>query len=55
MPTLTQLEYIIAVHKHKHFARAAEECNVSQPSLSTQIQKVEEELNIGDFGFVFIA
>jgi LysR family transcriptional regulator, hydrogen peroxide-inducible genes activator len=45
MPTLTQLEYIIAVHKHKHFARAAEECHVSQPSLSAQIQKVEEELN----------
>lgn len=45
MPTLTQLEYIIAVHKHKHFARAAEECHVSQPSLSAQIQKVEEELS----------
>lgn len=46
MPTLTQLEYIIAVNKHKHFARAAEECHVSQPSLSAQIQKVEEELNV---------
>lgn len=45
MPTLTQLEYIVAVHKHKHFARAAEECHVSQPSLSAQIQKIEEELN----------
>lgn len=45
MPTLTQLEYIIAVHKHKHFARAAEECHVSQPSLSAQIQKVEEEMS----------
>lgn len=44
MPTLTQLEYILAVHKLKHFARAAEECHVSQPSLSAQIQKVEEEL-----------
>lgn len=45
MPTLTQLEYIVAVHKHKHFARAAEECHVSQPSLSAQIQKIEEKLN----------
>ncbi len=46
MPTLTQLEYILAVHKLKHFARAAEECHVSQPSLSAQIQKVEEELDL---------
>jgi LysR family transcriptional regulator, hydrogen peroxide-inducible genes activator len=46
LPTLTQLEYIVAVHKHKHFARAAEECHVSQPSLSAQIQKVEEEINL---------
>lgn len=46
MPTLTQLEYTIAVHKHKHFARAAHECHVSQPSLSAQIQKVEEEMDL---------
>lgn len=46
MPTLTQLEYIIAVDKLKHFGRAAESCHVSQPSLSAQIQKVEEELNV---------
>lgn len=44
MPSITQLEYIIAVDKHRHFGRAAQACNVSQPSLSAQIQKVEEEL-----------
>ncbi len=46
MPTLTQLEYIIAVDKLKHFGRAADSCHVSQPSLSAQIQKVEEDLNV---------
>lgn len=46
MPTLTQLEYIIAVDKFKHFGRAADSCHVSQPSLSAQIQKVEDELNV---------
>ncbi|MBI1390144.1 MAG: LysR family transcriptional regulator [bacterium] len=46
MPTLTQLQYILAVYKTKHFGRAAEDCFVSQPSLSAQIQKVEEELGV---------
>ncbi len=46
MVTLTQLKYVIAVDKEKHFGRAAKECGVSQPSLSTQIQKVEDQLNI---------
>lgn len=49
MPTLTQLEYILAVHQLKHFGRAANECHVSQPSLSAQIQKVESELEITIF------
>ena len=44
MITLTQLKYIVSLAKEKHFGRAAKECNVSQPSLSTQIQKVEEGL-----------
>ena len=44
MPTITQLEYLLAVDKERHFGKAARECNVSQPSLSTQIQKLEEEL-----------
>lgn len=49
MPTLTQLEYIIAVDKFRHFGQAAKSCNVSQPSLSMQIQKVEDLLGITIF------
>ncbi len=44
MPSLTQLEYIVAVDKHRHFGKAADECHVTQPTLSMQIQKVEEEI-----------
>lgn len=43
---LQQLEYILALSKHKHFGRAAESCHVSQPTLSTMIQKLEEELGV---------
>jgi LysR family hydrogen peroxide-inducible transcriptional activator len=39
-----QLEYIAAVAQHKHFGRAAAACNITQPTLSTMIQKLEEEL-----------
>ncbi len=46
MPTLTQLEYIIAVDDHKHFGHASKAKNVSQPSLSQQIQKAEDELGV---------
>ncbi len=46
MPTLTQLEYIIAVDKYRHFGQAAKSCNISQPTLSMQIQKVEDELSL---------
>jgi LysR family hydrogen peroxide-inducible transcriptional activator len=42
--SLTQLEYVLAVHKYGHFAKAAESCHVTQPTLSMQIQKLEEEL-----------
>ncbi len=42
--SLTQLEYVLAVHKLGHFAKAAEFCNVTQPTLSMQIQKLEESL-----------
>jgi LysR family hydrogen peroxide-inducible transcriptional activator len=45
MPSITQLQYIVAVDSHRHFGRAAKDCHVSQPSLSAQIQKVEEELS----------
>lgn len=44
--SLTQLEYVMAVHKHGHFARAAEACFVTQPTLSMQIQKLEEDLGV---------
>jgi LysR family hydrogen peroxide-inducible transcriptional activator len=47
--TLTQLEYVIAVDKHRHFAVAAESCFVTQPTLSMQIQKLEEELGFKIF------
>ena len=46
MPTITQLEYLVAVGRTRHFGNAARECHVSQPSLSAQIHKVEEELNV---------
>ncbi|MBH47200.1 MAG: DNA-binding transcriptional regulator OxyR [Halobacteriovorax sp.] len=46
MPTITQLEYLLAVDRHRHFGKAAEECHVTQPSLSMQLQKLEEELGI---------
>lgn len=41
---LQQLEYIVAVDIHRHFARAAEACFVTQPTLSMMIQKLEDEL-----------
>tara|TARA_B100000795_G_scaffold269971_1_gene261493 strand:+ start:1731 stop:2672 length:942 start_codon:yes stop_codon:yes gene_type:complete len=47
--TITQLQYIIAVDNHRHFARAAESCFVTQPTLSMQIHKLEEELGITIF------
>lgn len=43
--TLQQLEYIIAVDDLRHFARAAEQCLVTQPTLSAMIQKLEVELD----------
>jgi LysR family hydrogen peroxide-inducible transcriptional activator len=46
MTTITQLEYLLAVEKEQHFGKAAKACNVSQPSLSAQIQKLEEELDV---------
>ncbi|MBI3137262.1 MAG: LysR family transcriptional regulator [Sphingobacteriales bacterium] len=44
--TLVQLDYIVAVDTWRHFATAAEKCFVTQPTLSMQIQKLEEELGI---------
>lgn len=44
MPTLAQLEYILAVRAEGNFGRAAERCGVSQPTLSAQVKKAEEAL-----------
>lgn len=44
MPSLNQLEYIVAVDKLRHFGKAADACHVTQPTLSMQIQKVEDEI-----------
>lgn len=44
--SLTQLEYVHAVVKTGHFARAAEACGVTQPTLSMQIQKLEDDLGV---------
>jgi LysR family hydrogen peroxide-inducible transcriptional activator len=44
--SITQLEYVWAVHKHGHFAKAAEACHITQPTLSMQIHKLEEDLGI---------
>ena len=44
--TITQLQYVLAVAEHKNFTVAAEKCHVTQPTLSMQIQKVEEELQV---------
>lgn len=44
MATISQLQYIIAVDRLRHFGNAAKACHIAQPSLSMQIQKVEDEL-----------
>jgi LysR family hydrogen peroxide-inducible transcriptional activator len=46
MITLTQLEYIVAVDTFRHFGRAAENCFITQPTLSMQIKKLEEDLEV---------
>lgn len=44
--TLRELEYLVALAKYRHFGRAAEACQVSQPTLSAQIKKLEDELGV---------
>jgi LysR family hydrogen peroxide-inducible transcriptional activator len=47
--TFVQLEYILAIDTHRHFATAAEHCFVTQPTLSMQVQKLEDELGLKIF------
>jgi len=47
--TIQQLEYIVAVNKFRHFVTAAEHCGVTQPTLSSMIQKLESELDVSIF------
>jgi len=44
--TLTELRYVVAVARERHFGRAAEACFVSQPTLSVAVKKLEEELDL---------
>ena len=46
MPTITQLEYVVALDQCRHFGRAAALCHVSQPTLSAQLQKLEDGLGV---------
>jgi LysR family hydrogen peroxide-inducible transcriptional activator len=43
---LRDLQYLVALAEHRHFGRAAEACFVSQPTLSTQVRKLEDELGV---------
>src|SRR5260221_12407869 len=47
--TLTELRYIVAVARERHFGHAAEACFVSQPTLSVAVKKLEEELGVALF------
>ena len=47
--TLTELRYIVALSRERHFGRAADKCNVSQPTLSVAVKKLEDELGVALF------
>ena len=43
---IQQLEYVIALDEHRHFVTAAEHCHVTQPTLTMQLRKLEDELGV---------
>lgn len=47
--TLLQLEYVVAVDRYQSFSAAAESCQIAQPTLTFQVQKLEKELNVEFF------
>ena len=47
--TLQQLKYIVAIDRQRNFAKAAEQCGISQPTLSAMLVKLEEELDVRIF------
>ena len=47
--TLTELQYIVAVSRERHFGRAADRVFVTQPALSLAIKKLEDELGVAIF------
>jgi len=47
--TITQLYYVLAVAEHQNFTKAAKKCFVTQPTLSMQIQKLEDQLDVQIF------
>lgn len=47
--TIQQLRYIVALDQHRHFAKAAEDCQVTQPGLTIQLKNLEEEIGIKIF------
>ena len=47
--TLQQLKYIISIDRHRNFARAAAESGITQPTLSSLLQKLESELDVRIF------
>lgn len=46
---LQQLKYIVAIGRFRNFAKAADSCNISQPTLSAMLQKLEDELDVRIF------
>lgn len=46
---LQQLKYIVAINRFRNFAKAADSCNISQPTLSAMLLKLEEELDVRIF------